>query len=84
MVNGKAVSMYRVLFHLDDCAEAQIRLTLENISALIEEAGKGAVEIELLANGAGVLSLIRAPNPARGTVERLSLQGVRLLHADEV
>ncbi len=67
---------YRVLFHLDDCSEARTRMTLENIMAIIEEAGTGAVEVELLANGAGVLSLIKRPNPFRLTIEKLSSEGV--------
>jgi intracellular sulfur oxidation DsrE/DsrF family protein len=73
------MTFYRVLFHLDDCSEARARMTLENIAALIEEVGKGAAEIELLANGAGVLSLIRASNPARGTIDRLQDRGVRFV-----
>lgn len=70
---------YRVVFHLDEAEKAQVQLVLNNIKNLIVDVGRKSVEIELVANGPGVLALLKTPNLHGEDVDRLAGLGVRFL-----
>jgi hypothetical protein len=70
---------YRVVFHLDEADKARAQLVLNNIKNLIVDLGRKNVEIELIANGQGVLALLETPNLHGKDVERLADLGVRFL-----
>jgi intracellular sulfur oxidation DsrE/DsrF family protein len=70
---------YRVLFHLDEPSKGRADLVLENIENLIDDLGEGNVEIELLANGGGVSSLLKDPDVHGDAVRKLAPKGVRFV-----
>lgn len=70
---------YRVVFHLDEADKARAQLVLNNIKNLIVDMGRKNVVVELIANGQGVLALLKTPNLHGEDVDRLAGLGVRFL-----
>lgn len=70
---------YRAVFHLDEGARARAVMTLANIENLLADLGEDRVEVELVANGEGILALLKSPNLHGAHVEKLAARGVRFL-----
>lgn len=68
---------YPVIFHLDECSGHRCLLVLNNIKNLIGDIGAEQVNIELLANGEGVMMLLKSPNQYAEKVLNLAAQGVQ-------
>ncbi|WP_425059386.1 hypothetical protein SCACP_40790 [Sporomusa carbonis] len=68
---------YRVIFHLDECAGNRCLLVLNNMKNLIGDMGAEQVAIELLANGEGVIMLLKSPGQYVDKVAQLAAQGVQ-------
>ncbi len=71
------MTRYRVLFHLDEGGRMRAEMVLRNIGNLLAELDSTNVEVELLANGEGLLALLKTPNLHGETVDLLAAQGVR-------
>ncbi len=72
------MASYRVVFHLDEGGRGRADLVLRNIANLLADLGADNVEVELVANGEGLLALLKTPNLHGETVVRLAAQGVRI------
>jgi intracellular sulfur oxidation DsrE/DsrF family protein len=70
---------YCVVFHLDESGKARGELVLKNIENLISDLGENNVEIEVGANGEGIIPLFKVPNQYGERMERLASRGVRFV-----
>lgn len=70
---------YKAVFHVDEGLKARGDLVLTNIENLIADLGQNNVEIELVANGEGIIALLKTPNLHGEQVQRLGAKGVRFV-----
>lgn len=73
------MKLYQVVFHLDEPIEIKARGVLTNIDNLLNDMGDDAVQVELLANGAGVQVYLRNPGIFQEQIDRLKGRGVRFV-----
>ena len=71
------MEQYRVIFHLDECAGNRCLLVLNNMKNLLGDIGAEQVTIELLANGEGVMMLLKRPEQYVDKIIQLAAQGVQ-------
>jgi intracellular sulfur oxidation DsrE/DsrF family protein len=76
MTERKGVKKYRAVFHLDEGSRSRVKMTLANMENLIADLGQGRVDVELVANGEGVMALLKVPGLYKEEVERLAGKGV--------
>lgn len=69
----------RAVFHLDEGGRARAGLALTNIENLLADLGENSVEVELVANGEGILALLKSPNLHGAKVDALAGKGVRFV-----
>lgn len=67
---------YRALFHLDEDAPEKFNETLNNIRNLLVDLEAENVDVELVANGKGVLSLLNSNQAQAIRVRNLADEGV--------
>lgn len=67
---------YRVIFHLDEEDSFRVNLVLKNIQNLLMDIHKENIEIELLANAAGVKIFLINSNYLK-SINELFQQGVK-------
>jgi hypothetical protein len=74
------MTTYRVVFHLDEVAKPKPQMVLNNIKNLIVDLGPNADwEIDVVANGEGVLAFLTTHELYTDDVERLAEMGVNFL-----
>ncbi|VBB07834.1 Hypothetical protein LUCI_3099 [Lucifera butyrica] len=66
---------YRVVFHIDEGTKSRCVMVLNNMRNLLAELGADA-EVQLVANGEGVLMLLQKPSLCGEQVKSLMAQGV--------
>ena len=52
------MNKYRVVFHLDEPSKGRAGQVFRNIENLLDDLGENNVEVELVANGGGVKTLL--------------------------
>jgi uncharacterized protein len=70
---------YHVVFHLDEPSKGRTDQVLRNIENLLNDLGKDDVEVELVANGAGVKALVDGPESHAVQVQKLVDLGVNFV-----
>jgi intracellular sulfur oxidation DsrE/DsrF family protein len=70
------MKQYHALFHLDEDTPEKFTETLNNIRNLLTDLGANNVEIELVANGRGVFSLLSSNQAQAIRVRNLAQEGV--------
>jgi len=73
---------YRVVFHIDEGNGARVNLVLNNIGNLIANLGEDNVEVELVANGEGIMALLKTPNLHKEQIAKLAAKGIRFIACD--
>ncbi len=68
---------YRVIFHLDEYSNQRCLLVLNNMKNLIGDVGAENLSVELLANGEGVIMLLKSPGQYAEKVSQLAAQSVQ-------
>lgn len=77
MTDGENADKYRVVFHLDEANRPRVKMALANMENLIADLGQDKVDVALVANGEGVMALLKIPGLYKEEVERLAAKGVR-------
>jgi intracellular sulfur oxidation DsrE/DsrF family protein len=73
---------YRVVFHLGEGGKPRADMALRNIQNVMDDLGTTNVEVELVANGEGVIALLRVPDLHGEQVAKLLAKGVRFAACD--
>ena len=73
---------YRVVFHLGEGGKPRADMALRNIQNIMADLGETNVEVELGANGEGVIALLKVPDLHREQVAKLLAKGVRFAGCD--
>jgi intracellular sulfur oxidation DsrE/DsrF family protein len=76
MTEGEAGKKYRAVFHLDEGNRSRVKMTLANMENLLSDLGQDEVDVALVANGEGVMALLKVPGLYKDEVERLAAKGV--------
>lgn len=76
MTEGEVGKKYRAVFHLDEPGRSRVKLALANMENLIADLGQDKVDVALVANGEGVMALLKVPGLYKQEVERLAAKGV--------
>jgi|SRR5665811_710053 len=70
------VNKYRVVFHLAGPSKGRADQVFRNIENLLDDLGENNVEVELVANGGGVNTLVNGPDSRAEQVGPLASRGV--------
>lgn len=73
------MAQHKVVFHIDEPSKGRAEQVLTNIENLLNDMGDQNVEVELLANGGGVRSLVKDAENLTGKIEELSKRRVRFV-----
>jgi uncharacterized protein len=73
------MTVYRVIFHLDENSMEKTNEVFNNLSNLLADLGKGNIEVELLTNGKGVEAMLKANESNALRIHHLLIQGVRFV-----
>lgn len=72
------MTLYQVIFHLDENSE-KINEVFNNLQNLLTDLGQDNVEVELLTNGKGVESMLKANESNALRIHHLASQGVKFV-----
>ena len=70
------MNKYRVVFHLDEPSKGCADQVFRNIENLLDDLGENNVEVELVANGGGVNTLVKGPDSHAEQVGRFVAKAV--------
>ncbi len=73
---------YRVVFHVDEGNGARVILALNNTGNLTADLGEDNVEVELVANGEGIMALLKTQYLNKEQIAELAPKGIRFIACD--
>lgn len=76
--NGNNENLYQVIFHLAEDSVEKTNEVFNNIRNLLVDLGEGNVDVELLVNGKGVLTMRKSNESNAIRVRHLFAQGVKV------